>query len=219
MKIILQIILLYSSFCLLSCTDSSTQVLSTNVDLIPLEVGNWWIYRTTISDSNSNTISINYDTMKLEKLEIFENKIYFNISNFPLIRADKWGYYANYKYKRFNQEISYFKYPANLNDEYFVDTNIIYNVKLSNFGFALLYYKVTKLDTLILVPNGKFKCIVYEPFARYKNNDDSITDVYSFLQTVYIKPGIGIVKFTYLNFDTLEKKQTVNKELIDYKLF
>jgi hypothetical protein len=139
-----------------------------NGDLIPLKVGNLWIYKTEQLDKDGSPVVINYSYMSVLADSTIDG-IKYSIRNGnnrgDLCTNTNDGFNI---YLRGQSPVLDLKYPVKLN-ETFMRRN-----------HDTTY--VTSLDEKIEVPAGNFTCIKYETF----NNGSKL--IY------HVCPNVGIIK-------------------------
>ncbi|MCJ7554903.1 MAG: hypothetical protein MUO34_13585 [Ignavibacteriaceae bacterium] len=174
-----------STFILLfiSCNEQSTEPITQTVELLPLKLGNYWIYRVGIKDSYNDTILSFRDTLRvIEQTErgfLLQSRLQIILLN---------GYYKNDTEGLYMNDTLQFKYPGVVDEECGLMGlgNIIdiYGNKpegiISRTDFK--YSFVTSADTITFSD-----CYYYFLLAFY------FTDEIKKSGYTIFKPGIGLV--------------------------
>lgn len=193
------IITLFATFLFSSCTDTSTNP-DSNKQIIPLEIGNQWIYRVDIYDSlGVGIIETRYDTTKVTEVNDGWYSI-LNLSKFsPTAKFQnrKDGFYV------FNQVVwdtfigLFFQFPTKKDN--------LYNVIAST-----MVIRGTK--TQVETEQGNFDCIEY---YNSPTNKGLNYDYFLF----YLAPDVGIVKVEYYKFKYPDKHILQDRTLLINKNF
>ncbi|GEM_PF-1524189 len=162
-------------------------VISNNSDgMVPLKVGNEWIYRYFMYDTSGNEIATFLDTVAVERDTIIGNERWYRVPRLKPADADFFDFYTNridglWVLQRVigpNSDTAFsyltFKYPTQPGDSW------------GNFvGDST---RTSSIAEIIITPSGTDTCIKYEDhFQLYPT--DSIIFWY------YFKPGKGWVMF------------------------
>ncbi|MES2766499.1 MAG: hypothetical protein V4642_11550 [Bacteroidota bacterium] len=191
-----------------SCSDNSTEPDSAKSEgIIPLKVGNQWIFKRYEIDSTGNQIAEYRDTMKITGTKMFGSEVwyktyisagsgYITAEVFQLNRAD--GLWNRDYIEEPNLSI---KFPAKVGDTFFSGEpddpqDTMYHRKMH----------VISTDTMITTPAGTFKCYAY---AYYYNNSQILA------QTLFYSPAIGYIKEELYAGKGLDR---YGVELINYTL-
>ena len=184
------------SLVLLSCNDTGLSVIEGNPagPIIPLQIGNTWIYEFSQYDTLGTLISAVYDTVALAIDTVLDNRVWFfwaqpemyiaNYSDGAWIRSLEIGFslYPSLMYK----------YPAEVGDLWTFD------------GFSTFHMQLTSINEVTEVPAGRFSCHVY--------------DFGSTTGVVHIVPGIGMVFSEMFNFVPSGKSYRYVHRLLSYSL-
>lgn len=195
---------------LTACQDDSTSP-SKSKEIMPLALGNFWVYQQLYYDSNGNLTDSEIDTLLVKRQFTYNGKVYFSFDEYDeehqdegLRNADGGLYQLNYDYdnETFSEDLM-FKYPAKTGDVFMINEEEV---------------KVISTNATISVPKGSFSCYHYKIESEYIDEDDPS---YSrkIIENLYMAPGVGMVKYeiirNYFNGD-LYRKYYLN--LMDYKL-
>jgi hypothetical protein len=179
--LILVIILIFVS----SCSDSSTNPIS-NRKIIPLEVGNQWIYKVDGYDSlGTNIISSRFDTTKVTDLD----NGWYSISKLSKFSTNTKFQNRNNGLYVFNQGFGgefiglFFQFPTIKDNEY-------------NINASSIIIRDTKKQ--VVTDLGLFDCIVYyySPTQKGLNYDYTL---------FYLTPNVGIIKVEFYKFKYPDK--------------
>jgi hypothetical protein len=177
---------------LLSCTEDDKLVDPPGEGdnlIIPLDVGNYWIYEVTIA-SNGIVHSRGEEQLEVIDQVFMENAFWFQLSNSQLLLGEL---YANTAVgletsRQGGTSQMLLKYPAELEDEYTL-----------NEGSGM-EYSVTVLgaDELITVPGGSYECYYYlfEHDKVWYNG--------------FFYPGVGLIRWQFVDppyMETWELKE------------
>jgi len=185
--LIIVIIVLYC----ISCKKNTSPISPENIytEIVPLKIGNTWLYEFTVYDSLMNATS----SSQLEATiccDTLVNEIYYYTFD---KESDLWYFnnnsglwtIRNSVLNDFTAPSLHYKYPCKVGDKY------------------SYFFEVASVDTSILVPAGKFKCIFY----------------YSDIVEYFVSPGIGTIKSSsYIKNDRNEYYELLRYELIDYSI-
>jgi len=188
--------------------------------IMPLEIGNEWVYKITNFDDQGAVTSTEYQTLKINGHVQIENENWYH-------SGDSSVYWVNTDIglmtKNFNNPIEFrAKYPANVGDEFLhtiIDTSWS---EPRNPTQGYWYMTVTK-DIEILTPAGQFKCFAYKDKIILNSDTLNWADIGKDSYSInYYAENIGFVKsvdyitdlFGYSN----EKNISKIVELISYKL-
>lgn len=128
-------------FIVIGCKDDNNIVNPSveTIEIIPLKVGNFWSYQTTIYDTLGSIVSTIIDSTRIISDTLINGKKYFIFSTGVLRWNNDAGFWITIAY----DSLLLYKYPANVGDEY------SYNIK------------VICKDSSIVIPKGTFKCYGY----------------------------------------------------------
>ncbi|MGA2296122.1 MAG: hypothetical protein ABSG15_01060 [FCB group bacterium] len=188
-----------------SCTKSDSPVSPTiSGVLIPLKIGNKWIYQDKQFDNPINP-KIGKDTLYIIKDTIINGETWYipyGEINIPCInRSD--GFYSMLPDSLQNFNITLlFKYPANIGD--------MWNTGDSNREGN--YTLLSKNDT-VTVTAGTFICYKYQSESQF-------SDILLYQKSLFwICPGIGEIKIEdWESFDTNKLSLYHSSELLSYEL-
>lgn len=162
-------------------------------ELIPLSVGNKWVYR-TYKGSNRNHFSESISFVKSQS--VIAGKVWYEhteLGDTFYSRNDKHGHYnaevreKNGKVVILNSDLVY-KYPVKLTPQWYKDS---YNNKI----------KVAQRNIDVFTPAGKFKCLLY------------IISSDGYTCKNYISPGVGLIKSIRIH-----RNDRTTDELVSYTL-
>lgn len=178
-------------FVLLSCNDDSNTEPSKNKivksttkpnDLVPLDVGNKWVYRLIEYDSDGKKMSV------LESAKYMSIEKYVGVVNYTLIfQADSSSGEAYY-YK------TVYNFPPYKNDQRYCINLSNYFLKSVDTNYTRYYKGHVFLSKNDVVIDG----ITYENCERFGPDEDEMNFSY-----VYYKRGIGIIAEVYYRNDKL----------------
>lgn len=206
-------------FVLLSCDDKSSDPNGNNADLIPLEVGNKWVYE--LNDFNDSSEAL-IDTLinEIKYKEDINNETFYYMSvdsdtpaSFRYINR-KQGLWVSWNFSQDNEK-QIVKYPIKLNDSVLFDYFIRTHENGQVYDTLRVYKKITGMNRAISVPAGKFNCIEITQIM-YNTGGEQNT---AFKIIEYYEPGIGKIKGLLFNLDSKGIIElAVMHELIEYKL-
>jgi hypothetical protein len=180
-----------------SCSNSTDDASQTHDDLIPLKVGNYWVFENKRYNlSNQDSILTYYiDTMLVESKSVEGSKTLYNMKNeYPYSSESDgiWMYFYNDRY--LGQGFLTFKYPSNVGDKNY------------SAGLEMQITTIAK-DEIFKSDLGEFKC--YRYFSTNSLNN---------IQHL-ICPKIGIMKIKNTSYSETAKDSIVfEKTLISYHL-
>ena len=136
----------------LSC-DNNDSPLDTTTDpgtIVPLKVGNQWVYRSNVYDASGSVIDSFLDTVKIVRSKTIGTETWYedNTGRTQTNRADGRWLYSDSAYL-------VEKYPAKLNDTY-------------SLAEGSLTVRVRSLDESVQVSQGSHKTHVYS-WTRFEN--------------------------------------------------
>jgi|GEM_PF-4498743 len=181
-----------------SCNDSPTKPFQ-KIEIVPLSVGNVWIYQNRKLDSNGTIIKEYFDTIRVIKDTIIDGTrwyTYFEPSSDLWYQNDEYGY-RNYTilYPTWYHYYALYKFPGKSGEEF------------EGFGRK----KIDSTDAIYITKIGSFKSF------KYIDNDK-----YSFgkFADYYVSPGIGLVcRILYNKTETSEEYYIEYlKELVFYNV-
>ncbi|MCX6153659.1 MAG: hypothetical protein NT007_05835 [Candidatus Kapabacteria bacterium] len=144
--------------------------------ILPLAVGNFWIYRTSYFNLKKQITEVKFDTVliKTDTVSGDNGFIYCVMRKDSGLKGD-----MSLNYKCFNssdgfhsKDIFFYKYPVAVNDSF-----------NSEFGIA----NVESIHTKIYTSIGTLECIKYS-FVRKKSYEGKIVKYH------YVFPGLGTVR-------------------------
>ena len=194
-----------------SCKDDTTSpvIKPLNTDeLIPLKIGNTWVYEHIIyNGSDQKTIQ---ETITVESEIQYKNEKHFIFKH----TDHSTGKIKTPKVYYINKADGHYMIYLELYED-------IYTIKLNypTFEGDIIYedginkYYIEKVDTIYTTPAGKFKCIKYVQSVLYDGKD-------MFTYINYIAPGIGRVVAEVYRTDPKNGIQSINTKsiLLSYKL-
>ena len=181
-------------FMFTGCT-SSNQPSSTALSLMPLAVGNQWVYRVTSLDTNGVVTGVENDTIRVLKDTTFGGQTCYVLSSLNTDRSPGYfqsrsdGIWAPSGNSYAMQK--WFSYPAKVGD-----TTMIYSHDP---------VVVRNVDTLVAGPGGAWRCCVY-------NLDNVFIEYYA--------PGVGLCReeFWYESLPSIRNYNYERRELLSYSL-
>jgi hypothetical protein len=197
-------------FVLIACEKGTTpQIIDTSV-LIPLKLGNTWVYK--ITDNWTPVVRTSQLSLTVDSAVQFQGETHYKMritdiqTNESMIKEDYYinradGHYLKYVPEDGEPDVTLFKYPT-------FDGEVI-----SEDEFFKFYVESVNAD--YTTPAGKFKCIKYVTIISFDGieHDKTIN---------YIAPGIGIIASeTYDKSPNLEDAPwylTSISTLMSYKL-
>lgn len=161
---------------------------STSQDLIPLDLGNRWVYLKTTKDEKGTVIDHSEAQSRVVGVHRFGGETWYCVDEFGLgiwtrnsadgqLKADV-SFDAS-KLFSVNRTELYFKYPANVGDSWKLNTGEPDGLEPQDEQTI----KVVKVDHPTKVRAGEFSCVVYE-HVEYGTR-------------FYMASGTGIVKYEY----------------------
>ena len=131
--------------------DASPTEAAVVAPLLPLNIGNFWIYNVDQIDSEGHTTPMLIDTTRVSRIDTIRGKIvYSGRGLYPQIFTKTDGYYSTYYGE---PDILLLKYPCLRGDSF--SSGLIVG---PGFPYG---YTVVSVDTLIATPAGSFYCIAY----------------------------------------------------------
>jgi hypothetical protein len=189
--------LLILSICFNSCKDNITSPNPKIEGIIPLAVGNTWVYKNVTYNWNE------FDTMKVVRDSIIGDERWYAIRH----SFSSWDeFYTNridglYLLSSFPTSpptaYKYFKYPSSVGDSSVVNEGMV--LKL-----------VSNSDT-VRVNGQQFICFTYLQYILYGSERDTTG-----YRLIYMMPKVGIIKRDYYSSNNKSDNSYV---LIDYKLY
>ena len=201
--------LLVATF-LFSCKDdeqatTSTPPIEEELNLLPLAVGNYWVYQVVKIDTLGNEeILPEYDTVSVVGSTLINDEVYFTLeeSNFP-------GLHSNTTTSHVRDSSGFI---VDVKGEIFLSTSIFDEIIYTNeFNIGKLDYTMLSIPQTINVPNGDFECLNYEglitDFSGIKDSR-TIFNLYS--------EDVGLVSSNIFFFSS--KNFMWERRLIDFSL-
>ncbi|HEY6171646.1 MAG TPA: hypothetical protein VIX80_05245 [Candidatus Kapabacteria bacterium] len=193
-KTVLILLSLVCAYSLSGCSEDTT--LTTNI-VVPLAIGNEWVYKTIDYHSmHRESDTLYFDTVKIVRSAfIHGDTIYYTRRNVGFAnRAD--GYWGT----RVNRDLLQivFKHPCIKGEIFRVDTFPI--IHFDSLGKEITFNVLIKSScdstfVPITVPAGSFRTIKYEV------NFESPVMVFSQKSIYYVCPGVGIVLSYFYMWD------------------
>ena len=149
--------------------------------IIPLAVGNQWIYSLNAYDTTGNVAISTSTTYQVVSDTVHNGIRWFHLSNF---------YCTNQNLGLFSSDgLLALKYPAAARDSFYVNATV---------G----YMHVLSVDTTITIPLGTYHCYAY-------TNNQSISPgmIESSREIVYVSPKVGMIKGEIYVLPYASKKQ------------
>lgn len=202
------------------CEKNTNQVAIAQTDvLMPLAVGNTWIVKYTLLDSNNHVEYDGYDTLTVLNDTVINGNTFFECTNGRFYRNSTWGLEMYYDFYTTNT-IPYLQFPTAVNNSW-INFSADYPDSTSGNNDSLrVTFKTHNTDTLITVPKGNFNCVRYKqslvgvngtPFTMYEEAIQEPVEIY------YSK-NIGVVKAIYM-IQPNDYRQKFIFELFDYTLY
>ncbi len=195
----LKILFFLSIVVSLSCCSDSPTKPAQKTEIVPLSVGNVWIYQNYKLDSNGTIIKEYYDTLRVIKDTIIDGTIWYT---YYAPSGDLW-FQNNVNGSRdysilhptWDLNCAIYKFPGKAGDEFL------------NSGPGSK--KIDSTDAIYITKIGSFKCFKY-------------IDNYSFGKGAdyYVSPGIGLVSRILYNRTETSNEYYIEylKELVYYKV-
>jgi hypothetical protein len=169
----LAVSLFIAFFLIAGCKDENKIVNPTTetVEIVPLKVGNWWSYQTTVYDTSGDIVSTHIDSIFVVKDTLVNGKKYFILSTGVMRWNNDSGLWIPFT----PDSTLLYKYPAQVGDKYGINLKVICK------------------DSSIVVPKGSFKSYGYSGAVAtdfvspgvglikeewYKNNSIGIKYIY-----------------------------------------
>ena len=222
----------------MSChTGTEPPVNDNSGPLIPLAIGNYWIYQSYTLNADGSvlfvekdlagykitdtlSVSLNGDKKKTFQYAMCDSSRNLKTSDTRLIYSGKDGlYYAGITDSGI-VKMSFvdlmFKYPVNKSDETLAHTFYYdpYGNPENVPDSIVTTYTCVSTDSLFNTPVGNFKCVVYK-LKLMLDDVFYLGDVYYF-----IKPGLGLVGIVYILYSYITNKHyyATKSILVHYKL-
>lgn len=204
------------------CDENSTQATKTNNDqLIPLKVGNCWVYKVEFIDTTSKQIDLTlFDTLQIQSTEIINGETWYFSPNGIKLRNSSWGLeeYITTESSEIDPPYHKYKYPCSVNDSWKIG-NAFYDYYPNNDLKDTIEFgnKVTSMETNVNLALGNFNCIVYQQYI--KKPDGSILDGFVLHQSnkTYFCKNIGIIQREMLILMN-NKIHVIKSQLVNYHL-
>ena len=190
-----------------SCSDESSSTEPSgnepSTDIMPLEVGNEWVYKNLSYDELGSVSGESLDTLKLiQELTVADYKYYktqYGEESFNFIGLKDDGLY---RLNEAGEEIYMVaKYPCVVGDVY---------EQLDEY--ASKTFTVLAVDELVETPAGSFKTIKYHGVWKDENTGDIFNDIY------YYSVKAGMIKNEYYMENSGEKGELTELILQSYNL-
>lgn len=212
------------SSCILGCSEGATGP-STSSVIMPLAVGNEWIYKTTSYHYNPTRIDTYFDTVKIVRSYVAKGDTVFEFSG-----TNQYSLYAYQAgtnrndgyYTEASKGMKIFvKYPVLEGDVFRRDTS--YSIPtggtINTKEYTYTKYMCKQASTFATVPAGIFLCNIYQYYTSgtYRwNIGDPSTYVKDMTESWY-SPGLGeVMNLRYWGSDSLVLY--LKRELISYHL-
>jgi len=190
----------YLLFCLLpflACQKETTDTPEPDASLLPLVVGNYWIYEVKFYDRNGTmTVDNPADTMKVYSA------------------GSKPGYYSiaeDGSEQLYSSSTEIKSYLPNEDD---IDWGFLKTDKLDTF--RIVYTDDGYKYVFVAYPD-KFQvlnraCYKNEYFTYDPNSELTGKDIY------YVSPGVGLIRMEYYNYRDSQSWLNIQQDLVDFKI-
>jgi len=165
---------------------------SSSKDLIPLDLGNRWVYLKTTKDDNGTVIGHSEAQSRVVGVHHFSDEEWYCLDEFGFgvwtKNATEGHLEADVTFDKGTSLLAvdktdlFFKYPAKVGDSWKLNTGEPDGLESRDEQTI----KVAKVDHPTIVPAGEFSCVVYE-----------LVEFGAASTRFYVAPGTGIVKFEY----------------------
>lgn len=201
------------------CKENTNQVVIAQTDvLMPLAIGNTWIVKYTLLDSNNQIEYDGYDTLTVLNDSIINGNTFFECTNGRFYRNSSWGLEMYYDFYTTNT-IPYLKFPTAVNNSWVNFSQDYPDSTSGNSDSLRVKFTTFNTDTLITVPKSSFNCYRYkQSLVGINGNPFTIFDeaIQEPVEIFYSK-NIGVIKAVYI-IQPNDYRQKFIFELIDYKL-
>jgi hypothetical protein len=154
--------------CLASCDDIGTQTEVIGV-IMPMKIGNEWVYKETAFDSVGQPIAIDYDTVRIARDSSLLGEMWF-LDNHGILQTNRQDGRWVFAGTPYMTE----KYPARLNDSYVVQDSL-----------SGILARVSGANISVVVPAGAYEAYGYR-WSRL-TTANAVADF-------FFVPNIGMVK-------------------------
>ena len=169
-----------------SCQQSNPVGSTGSTELVPLKVGNAWVYSKTYYDSLGLVRAAATESVSVSKDTVLNGQSYFFISRQVLDSAG-----TPYPYKQI-----YF--AKNTPTGYWErDPVLKLDTKIYDYPYYYGDSTVVRANETITVSSGTYNCIVYSYAAGAVRVDSTYQIVYG---NSYVCPNVGIVQKEYLHY-------------------
>jgi hypothetical protein len=199
-------------FCILiltNCENNSSNTTNDTLQIVPLKIGNFWIYNGTTFDTNGNVNESKIYITKVESDSMWNGEKIFSLSD--SVYNYKSSYYA------FNRKDGYYyllRFMDSLEREDTLEPLLIVKYpgkEGDSFKSGMTPYKIKNTDINYTTLIGTFKCYKYINTSDDGNERDTSYDYYS--------QGIGRIGYENFRHFTGGKKYLALKlELVGYSL-
>lgn len=191
-KTVIEIIAFLILLFIWGCNNNTNTPIPQKIEIIPLKLGNYWIYKHGNSFDTIQVIGEEY--AKSEKCYVV---LIGNMTWTHNNRED--GYYSIYYVPpSLDQYYLIFKYPGKPDDWYF-----------GYYGQT----KIASISEIVSIQLGKFKCYKYSSETNNERGDET-------WYFHYVSPGVGVIieEIYFKKYDDSISTLESRKELIKYKL-
>ncbi|OGU18154.1 MAG: hypothetical protein A2475_08805 [Ignavibacteria bacterium RIFOXYC2_FULL_35_21] len=224
---------------IIKSTGSYTKIKENQTEdvLLPLKLGNYWVYMFKYDTTDEHTRMGGYDTLTVDGDTLFSGEKFFILSRTYI------NFYVYFSFRvfvsntdigvwlhdQFSANTNYLvvKYPAINNEIYYSDVKIwLYHAPDTSYN-NLKAERQLKVETNqnVVVDAGTFNCYKFtESYKNFKLYDLS-NDTVQFYQFVYYYAlNVGKIKeeiyhITYFNGKEIKKEKLMTYSLKDYKLY
>ena len=199
------------------CSEDSTGPSSNGV-IMPLAVGNEWVYKVSFYNSDGTVNNTFFDTLRIydklydgqDTIYAFTNNDRYNSNDVGANRAD--GYYTLSPGPLKIQA----KYPTYSGEVFRIDT---LRGSTLDPGTIVMTYSCELTNTTIGIPAGSYMCTKYRIHSVGTYQEDSTKPIENFenLSECWYAPGIGEVKNLFYSWDD-SLLLAYKRELVSYHL-
>ena len=140
------------------------------VEIMPLAVGNQWVYHSVRSDTLGHVISDTYGTISITGTEVIAEDTWFLCND-----GYKYSNRPDGLWKFCQNNVLYRQFPTRPGTSY--ETGAF-----MDYSCAWSWVQVTRTDTVVTVPAGTFHCIAYHAGDYYTRSD------------YYYAPNVGLIR-------------------------
>ncbi|HEY6907393.1 MAG TPA: hypothetical protein VI230_07975 [Ignavibacteriaceae bacterium] len=175
----LSVSLIIYCFILNGCKNESNVIVPPIVttEIVPLKVGNSWLYQTTVYDTMGNIVSSTFDSFSVVSDTLINGQYYFTLSTGVI----RWNDVSGFWMLAAPDSLLLYKYPAEVGDTYGT-------------------LKVICKDSLIVILKGTFKCYGYSGTVAI----DYVSPGIGLIKEEWFKNKISGAKYLYQKQELLD---------------